>query len=167
MPAVRRMRKSSTTRQLLGGFIDGQVAEWLKAHAWKVCIRETVSRVRIPPCPPFLFPRDEAQPRPLEKNNNRGFEMRTGSTTRPTGRGETKRSGVNLTSSATDFARAWRGLAKSSVRRSSKIEGWTGGVASVARLISAAALRVDGLVLLCIKKCQKRPWDNSGTVQNK
>jgi hypothetical protein len=31
----------------------GQVAEWLKAHAWKVCIRETVSRVRIPPCPPL------------------------------------------------------------------------------------------------------------------
>jgi hypothetical protein len=33
----------------------GQVAEWLKAHAWKVCIRETVSRVRIPPCPPFYL----------------------------------------------------------------------------------------------------------------
>ena len=80
--------------------ISGQVAEWLKAHAWKVCIRETVSRVRIPPCPPFLFPRDEAQPRPLEKNNNRGFEMRTGSTTRPTGREETKRSVVNLIPSA-------------------------------------------------------------------
>ena len=31
----------------------GGVAEWLKAHAWKVCIRETVSRVRIPPPPPF------------------------------------------------------------------------------------------------------------------
>jgi hypothetical protein len=30
----------------------GGVAEWLKAHAWKVCIRETVSRVRIPPPPP-------------------------------------------------------------------------------------------------------------------
>jgi hypothetical protein len=28
------------------------VAEWLKAHAWKVCIRETVSRVRIPLPPP-------------------------------------------------------------------------------------------------------------------
>ena len=28
--------------------VDGGVAEWLKAHAWKVCIRETVSRVRIP-----------------------------------------------------------------------------------------------------------------------
>jgi hypothetical protein len=28
------------------------VAEWLKAHAWKVCMRETVSRVRIPPPPP-------------------------------------------------------------------------------------------------------------------
>jgi hypothetical protein len=30
----------------------GWVAEWLKAHAWKACIRETVSRVRIPPHPP-------------------------------------------------------------------------------------------------------------------
>ena len=31
---------------------NGGVAEWLKAHAWKVCIRETVSRVRIPLPPP-------------------------------------------------------------------------------------------------------------------
>ena len=31
---------------------DGGVAERLKAHAWKVCMRETVSRVRIPPPPP-------------------------------------------------------------------------------------------------------------------
>src|SRR5262245_42101833 len=30
----------------------GQVAEWLKALAWKACIRESVSWVRIPPCPP-------------------------------------------------------------------------------------------------------------------
>ena len=30
----------------------GGVAERLKAHAWKVCMRETVSRVRIPPPPP-------------------------------------------------------------------------------------------------------------------
>src|SRR6185503_20328264 len=33
----------------------GQVAEWLKALAWKACIRETVSWVRIPPCPPSCF----------------------------------------------------------------------------------------------------------------
>src|SRR3954469_10933126 len=33
-------------------FPDGQVAEWLKAHAWKVCNGESRSRVRIPPCPP-------------------------------------------------------------------------------------------------------------------
>jgi hypothetical protein len=33
----------------------GQVAEWSKAHAWKVCRRETVSRVRIPVCPPYFF----------------------------------------------------------------------------------------------------------------
>ena len=31
----------------------GEVAEWSKAHAWKVCRRETVSRVRIPVSPPF------------------------------------------------------------------------------------------------------------------
>lgn len=31
---------------------DGEVAEWLKAHAWKVCLRETVTRVRIPLSPP-------------------------------------------------------------------------------------------------------------------
>ena len=30
----------------------GQVAEWSKAHAWKVCRRGTVSRVRIPLSPP-------------------------------------------------------------------------------------------------------------------
>ena len=33
---------------------DGEVAAWLKAHAWKVCLRETVTRVRIPLSPPFL-----------------------------------------------------------------------------------------------------------------
>ncbi len=31
----------------------GGVAEWLKAHAWKVCMRETVSRVQIPLPPPY------------------------------------------------------------------------------------------------------------------
>jgi hypothetical protein len=28
------------------------VAEWLKAHAWKACLRETVTWVRIPLSPP-------------------------------------------------------------------------------------------------------------------
>src|SRR5262249_43769585 len=31
---------------------SGGMAEWLKAHAWKACIRETVSWVRIPLPPP-------------------------------------------------------------------------------------------------------------------
>ena len=31
------------------------MAEWLKAHAWKACKRETVSRVRIPLSPPQLY----------------------------------------------------------------------------------------------------------------
>ena len=33
--------------------VCGQVAEWSKAHAWNACRRATVSRVRIPLCPPF------------------------------------------------------------------------------------------------------------------
>src|SRR6185369_15600871 len=40
----------------LGCAASGGVAEWFKAHAWKACIRETVSRVRIPPPPPFVLP---------------------------------------------------------------------------------------------------------------
>ena len=30
------------------------MAEWLKAHAWKVCKGATLSWVRIPPSPPIL-----------------------------------------------------------------------------------------------------------------
>jgi hypothetical protein len=42
-------------------FCNGGVAERLKAHAWKACIRETVSRVRIPlPPPAFLKTRSLA-----------------------------------------------------------------------------------------------------------
>ena len=33
----------------------GEVSEWLKEHAWKVCIPETVSRVRIPLSPHIFF----------------------------------------------------------------------------------------------------------------
>ncbi len=33
--------------------IDGEVAEWSKAHAWKACRRAVVSRVRIPSSPPL------------------------------------------------------------------------------------------------------------------
>ena len=42
-------------RWLVGGnptSLLGQVAEWSKAHAWNACRRATVSRVRIPLCPP-------------------------------------------------------------------------------------------------------------------
>jgi hypothetical protein len=33
----------------------GEMAEWLKAHAWKACIGETLSRVRIPLSPPLIL----------------------------------------------------------------------------------------------------------------
>ena len=32
----------------------GEVSEWLKEHAWKACMRATVSGVRIPISPPVL-----------------------------------------------------------------------------------------------------------------
>ena len=31
------------------------MAEWFKAHAWKVCVLLKVPRVRIPVSPPLLF----------------------------------------------------------------------------------------------------------------
>src|SRR5258705_1670516 len=34
---------------------SGEMAEWLKAHAWKACVRETVPWVRIPLSPPPIF----------------------------------------------------------------------------------------------------------------
>ena len=38
----------------LGIVIKGEVAEWLKAHAWKACIGVTLSWVRIPFSPPYF-----------------------------------------------------------------------------------------------------------------
>src|ERR1700731_4569062 len=32
----------------------GEMAEWLKAHAWKACLLERVTWVRIPLSPPFF-----------------------------------------------------------------------------------------------------------------
>src|SRR5665647_2834404 len=34
---------------------SGEMAEWLKAHAWKACVRETVPWVRIPLSPPLIY----------------------------------------------------------------------------------------------------------------
>jgi muramoyltetrapeptide carboxypeptidase len=55
----------------------GEVAERLKAHAWKVCIRETVSRVRIPLSPPLMYKAlngadfmPSLWPLPLKKSEN-------------------------------------------------------------------------------------------------
>ena len=40
---------------------DGEVAEWSKAHAWKVCRLAIVSRVRIPVSPPARLHPDNRQ----------------------------------------------------------------------------------------------------------
>ena len=34
----------------------GEMAEWLKAHAWKACLGETLTWVRIPLSPPYFQP---------------------------------------------------------------------------------------------------------------
>src|SRR4051812_11592738 len=33
--------------------LNGEMSEWLKEHAWKACVGETLPRVRIPLSPPF------------------------------------------------------------------------------------------------------------------
>lgn len=49
---------------IFGRYRYGWVAEWLKAHAWKVCLVETLTEVRILSHPPFfasnlrLFPKE-------------------------------------------------------------------------------------------------------------
>ncbi len=40
---------------LIASLLCGEVSEWLKEHAWKACIEETLSRVRIPLSPPYWF----------------------------------------------------------------------------------------------------------------
>jgi hypothetical protein len=32
--------------------LNGEMSEWLKEHAWKACVGETLPRVRIPLSPP-------------------------------------------------------------------------------------------------------------------
>src|SRR5262245_57949951 len=53
------LRCRPRTRGATGWMDSGEVAERLKAHAWKVCIRpKGVSRVRIPPSPPIRLGHD-------------------------------------------------------------------------------------------------------------
>ena len=47
--------QSEQAGYIVGIPFSGGVAEWLKAHAWKACIRETVSWVRIPLPPPAVL----------------------------------------------------------------------------------------------------------------
>src|SRR6476659_1153229 len=36
--------------------LNGEMSEWLKEHAWKACVGETLPRVRIPLSPPTPSP---------------------------------------------------------------------------------------------------------------
>src|SRR6266481_6166183 len=36
--------------------LNGEMSEWLKEHAWKACVGETLPRVRIPLSPPPSSP---------------------------------------------------------------------------------------------------------------
>jgi hypothetical protein len=45
--------KASESRSLQA-ILAGEMAEWLKAHAWKACLLERVTWVRIPLSPPYF-----------------------------------------------------------------------------------------------------------------
>jgi hypothetical protein len=49
------------------------MAEWLKAHAWKACVRETVPWVRIPLSPPRYSTRAYPIVRRESKTNEYAF----------------------------------------------------------------------------------------------
>jgi hypothetical protein len=51
VPAVASHQLATCSR-----IVAGEMAEWLKAHAWKACLLERVTWVRIPLSPPY-FPR--------------------------------------------------------------------------------------------------------------
>lgn len=47
------------------------MAEWLKAHAWKACVRETVPWVRIPLSPPAISVVPVSSPGNVAKRPNK------------------------------------------------------------------------------------------------
>jgi hypothetical protein len=52
---IRYNGKAPRFRRFHNKSSHGEMAEWLKAHAWKACVLERVPRVRIPVSPPFTF----------------------------------------------------------------------------------------------------------------
>ena len=57
------------------------MTEWLKVHAWKACVRETVPRVRIPLSPPSdAFGRKFAGPEPCALRHREPRQARKGAT---------------------------------------------------------------------------------------
>ena len=56
-PSARRETgKTHPVGSLRDGNVFGEVTEWLKVHAWKACVGETLPRVRIPLSPPIFDP---------------------------------------------------------------------------------------------------------------
>ena len=66
--AVRRARYGRIGKSSRLQSFSGEMAEWLKAHAWKACIRETVSRVRIPLSPPCFEQVRESAVQPARRS---------------------------------------------------------------------------------------------------
>src|SRR5208283_4184959 len=53
-PAVRGQLEDAARIKTTASQGAGEMAEWLKAHAWKACLLERVTWVRIPLSPPVL-----------------------------------------------------------------------------------------------------------------
>ena len=52
---IPKYSEAQDSKRIFATRKKGDLSEWLKEHAWKVCIRETVSRVRIPQSPLFII----------------------------------------------------------------------------------------------------------------
>src|SRR3990172_2452364 len=50
---------------------DGEMSEWLKEHAWKACVGETLPWVRIPLSPPAFARLRRASARPAREPTTR------------------------------------------------------------------------------------------------
>ena len=49
---LKAVRGNTLHTALAVVIVIGEMAEWLKAHAWKACLGETLTWVRIPLSPP-------------------------------------------------------------------------------------------------------------------
>src|SRR3954469_5821893 len=66
-PGTAALSRSRGSGKLLI-HLNGEMSEWLKEHAWKACVGETLPRVRIPLSPPSISSADKTGEVPERSN---------------------------------------------------------------------------------------------------